>query len=192
MPRSSGVRPVVATSYLKQVAKDFENYGEKHLVPAMSREDCDADTLLAALRFVSTRRITKQHNTVREVLTTPRAGPQSTQIGDAALDALTRTSVDPAADARFLIPHAFDERNAGIRSLAVRGLKQVGRPARDALLTELGKPEPIVRPRQIARLLMDTFGARPPVGIAFWDSAGPAARQQTAEDWRHKLAEAGG
>lgn len=191
MPRSSGVRPVVATSYLKQVTKDFEKYGEKHLVPAMSQADCDADTLLAALRFTATRRLTKQHVTIREVLTTPRAAPLAAAINDAALEALLRTTNDSAADARFLLPHAFDEGNPAICEVARRGLKQIGRPARDVLLTELGKPEPMVKPRKIARLLMDEFRAKPPVGIAFWDSADPAARQQTAEDWRHKLAEAG-
>lgn len=186
-----GARPVVATSYLNQIVRDFEEYGKSHLVPALDRKDVDPVTMLAALRFAATRALTKQEKTIKEVLTTPRRGALSREIGDAGIEALLRTCENRSDAATFLLSMAMNEGEKDVAALGERGLKTTGASGREAILTELSKPAPGARLRKLARMLMEMSKAKPPEGIKFWESADVAARVKTCGEWRAKLSENG-
>ncbi|MHC4089865.1 MAG: hypothetical protein ACYSUQ_01205 [Planctomycetota bacterium] len=185
------MRPGVARNYLKEVAEDFEEYAAEKYIPALSTPEADADTLLAGVSFVATRKVAGHESRLREILTTRLRGKVGQQIETACVDALIATTDDPVATARFLALVATQRNPSSASKSCEVGLKRLGESACEALLRELAGRHQSLRIRRLAALLTRIARVPSPEPPATWVRAGPEDRRQAVDKWRARLIAAG-
>jgi hypothetical protein len=141
---------------------------------------------LAAIRFVETRKIAGHETKLREALTDHPKGAVGAEIAAASIDALLATGLDPKNTAKFLALVATGDHPA-IKSHCERGVRQLGSPAHEAILDELGGLHPPTQLRSLARMLTGLSDVRSPEPIPFWQNADVEARKRAAEEWRSRI-----
>ena len=182
-------QPAVAVNYLKNVTKQYEEHAAKNWTGALRNPDAEPHAVLAALRYVETRRIAGLESGLRELFTSSDPRLVRGDIVAAALDALIATSLDHTETAAFLALVASAEKPLPMSGAAEQALYRLVPEAHEAILSELTQSHSPARLRKLARLLMRMTSPTPPVPIGFWEEADEQDRREAVIRWRKRLAE---
>ncbi len=187
------MRPGVAEAYLKEVVADFEKFAKDKYLPVLRSANADQATLLAALRYVATRKVAGHESSLREIYTTRHKGKVGAQVSEAALDALLETAADREATARFLVLAASAADPVPVVRVSLNGLQRLGKPtARRAMLAELREGHSPDRLVAIVQLLADDTRISSPIPLPEWRKADGAARAEAVDTWQSRIEAAGG
>jgi hypothetical protein len=173
--------------YLDEVARDFERYAKETYPPVLADPKAEDEFLLAALRYVETRRVEGHDDTLKERFTTRRSGKLARALDAACLDALLATSKEKSDTARLLATVGSLSRPLPVSELCAEGLKRLGPLGCEVLLEELASCDEGLRRRKLALLLSKASGVRMPEPLRFWKDADPAEIQAATQVWRAAL-----
>ena len=171
------------------MTEEYEAYASKYYLPALDANDPDLFILLAAVRFVETRRLEGYESRLQEILTTRYPGKIAREIEAAAVDAILATMEDPIPTASFMALAAT--RDLAAARLCEQALEQLGPTSLQALLTELTQSHPGARLRKLARLLHKISKVPSPEPITFWGKADRDQRTATVTRWESQIRLAG-
>ena len=174
---------------MRRVAGEFEAYAAKHYLPALTARDPDLAILLAALRFVETRRVEGHEPRLWEILTTRYAGKIAREIEAACVDAILATTEDSFATAQVMALTATSDLPVARR--CEKALEQLGPDSLETILTELTQSHPGPRLRKLARLLSRLSKVPSPEPFSFWGRADLDQRTEAVTKWEGQIRLAG-
>ena len=178
-----------ADSYLHRVAREFEDHATRHYLPTLEASHPDLPALLAALRFIETRRLAGYEPRLRQILDTRFVGRVGRDIEAACVDALVTTTADRMATAKLLALTAT--RDLPAARLCEKALERLAPPSFEALLSELTEAHPGPRLRKLAHLLGKLSKVRSPEPMTFWEKASENQRINAVANWETQLRLAG-
>jgi hypothetical protein len=183
------VSPAAADSYLRSVAREFENHATRQYLPVLETPQPDLPALLAALRFVETRGLEGYEARLRQIIDTRHVGRIGREIEAACVDALLATTTDRMAAAKFMALTATRDMPAA--RLCERALERLAPRSFKALLSELTQAHPGPRLRKLAHLLGRLSKVRSPEPMSFWEKANENQRINAVANWETQLHLAG-
>ena len=181
------MRPGVATSYLIKVVHDFEEYAKANYPGFLTQSQVEEADLLAALRYIETRKIIGHQQKLQELLSVKRKGKLGREISQACLDALLATAEDIPLAVRHIVHVATLPKPVTASRLCEKSLKQFGVTANAIILEEIGKTSNPIKRRELALLLVRVSDVGMPRKLRFWRTASAEEVQLAVKEWEEKL-----